>query len=248
MTLTLDLSIFSKFNFKSPPVGVKFLLLKPEGLVKLDKKIPFCQMTAEAQQSNTPFYAGLENQSCIPANYILGYDIPKGIETGYYGTGLKLFKEPRANRRIYQYITRMTKGIVNYFAFSPLDKLSFDPDLLMILTDDVSQAEIILRALNYTAGQMWTSKMTNVLGCAWLFAYPYMSGEVNYITTGLGFGMIAHEVFPPNKQLFSIPFNWLPTIAQNLQDMPWALPSYTKNREEVLRQIIAEFGFDPFNL
>jgi len=29
---TLDFSVFNKFNFKSPPIGVKFLLLKPEGL------------------------------------------------------------------------------------------------------------------------------------------------------------------------------------------------------------------------
>ena len=31
-----DLSIFNKFNFEKPPVGVKFLLNKPDGIEKLE--------------------------------------------------------------------------------------------------------------------------------------------------------------------------------------------------------------------
>lgn len=46
--LTLDLSIFDKFNFKMSPVGVKFLFHKPEEIVRLDKSVAFCGMVNEA--------------------------------------------------------------------------------------------------------------------------------------------------------------------------------------------------------
>ena len=34
-----NLSIFNKFNFERPPVGVKFLFAKPEGIERLEKII-----------------------------------------------------------------------------------------------------------------------------------------------------------------------------------------------------------------
>ena len=39
--LTQDLSIYNKFNFENPPVGIKFLLNKPEGIERLDKSLSF---------------------------------------------------------------------------------------------------------------------------------------------------------------------------------------------------------------
>jgi hypothetical protein len=32
-----DLLVFKKFNFERPPVGVKFLFKKPEGIERLNK-------------------------------------------------------------------------------------------------------------------------------------------------------------------------------------------------------------------
>ena len=36
--------------------------------------------------------------------------------------------------------------------------------------------------------------------------------------------------------LISIPFNWIPTITQNLKEMKWVLPSYTEGREKFLER------------
>jgi uncharacterized protein (DUF169 family) len=59
-----DLSIFKKFKFERPPVGVKFLLNKPKGIAKLDKGLAFCEMLGEAQKS-PPFYAVEDNFTCM---------------------------------------------------------------------------------------------------------------------------------------------------------------------------------------
>jgi uncharacterized protein (DUF169 family) len=243
--LSLDLSIFNKFNFEGAPVGIKFMFHKPEGIERLDKNIAFCAMIKEAQQRQIPFYSDLENQACNPATYVLGYDLPKVVEGGYLGVALQAFKEAYAGRRIYEVIPRLEKDTVNYIIFSPLDKLSFNPDLLIIVTDDASQAEIILRALSYTTGKIFSSKTTNVLGCAWLYAYPYLTGELNYITAGLGFGMRVNKAFPLGRQIISIPYDWLLTIITNLQEMPWVPPSYADETGEFDKKIFSELGLTP---
>ena len=125
--------------------------------------------------------------------------------------------------------------MVNYVAFSPLDKLTFEPDLL-VLTATPSQAEIVLRAMSYSTGEVWETRTTGVLGCAWLYIYPFQSGKVNYTVTGLAFGSKAKQIFEEGWMLISIPYNWLPIITQNLKEMEWVLPSYTEGREKFLKR------------
>jgi len=235
--LEQDLSIFNKLNFEKPPVGVKFLLYKPEGIEQLDKSLAFCEMLKEAYQRGTPFYFDKENEDCA-GKFPLGMeDIPPFAESGQIGLKLEIFQEPRANSRLYQYVPKLGKGTVNYVVFSPLDKLTFEPDLL-ILTATPSQAGIVLRAMSYSTGEIWDAKETPVMGCAWLYVYPYKSGKVNYTITGMCFGMKARQVFSEGWILISIPYDWIPIIKNNLQEMKWVPPSYTDGRD----QYIARFN------
>lgn len=159
---------------------------------------------------------------------------PPGL---YAQIGIKwgIYQEPRANRRIHEGSPTFPKGLVNYVAFSPLDKLTFNPDLL-VLAATPSQAEILLRAMSYSTGKVVESKFTINAACKWLFIYPYKSGEVNYVVTGLSFGMKAKKVFPEGLIILSIPYNWIPTITRNLKEMQWNLPAYTKGREWVTEE------------
>lgn len=226
-----ELAIFNKFNFERPPVGVKFLFGKPEGIRRLDKTLALCEMLREAQQS-PPFYATKEDFECV-GPLILGMEEPEpAFESGQIGPRLKIFKEPRANTRVYYYVPRIIRGTVNYLAFASLDKLSFSPDVLVI-TAKPSQAEVILRAaVTYTDGKMWTAKGTSVIGCAWLFVYPYLSGELNFTITGLGVGMKGRQVLPEGLVLLSIPWDLLRTTIENLKEMDWVLPEYQRSRDE----------------
>lgn len=241
--LTLDLSIYERFAFENPPVGVKFLFEKPDGIERLDTKAAFCGMVAEAHKRKTPFYIDVDSHGCPPGTHVLGCDLPEAVEAGYLGPELKVFKGAYANRRVLKTAPTFTKGTVNYVVFAPLEELSFSPDLFIILADTTSQTEILLRALSYTTGKVLTSKMTGVLGCAWLYAYPYMSGEVNCLTTGLGFGMKAQRVYPEGRQLISIPYDWLPTITLNLREMEWVPPSYSREDPDFDRKLFERFGW-----
>jgi len=212
-------SIFNKFNFERKPVGVKFLMTRPEGIERLGKELNFCEMLREAQEGSS-FYVGKEDFQCVE-KMLLGMEEPEpALVGGLVGETDELFQEARANRKMYQYLPRMLKGSVNFVAFSPVDRISFSPDVLVITTN-VPQAQIVLRAITYSSGDMWSSKGTPVATCAWMYIYPVLSGEMNITITGLGLGMQAVQALPEGLILISVPWNLIPTMVENLQQMNW---------------------------
>jgi len=230
-----DLSVFNKFNFEVLPVGVKFLPTKPDGIKRLNKILDFCEMLVEAQ-SGSSFYAIKEDFTCIGPLLLGMVEGDSIFQSGQVGPKLEVFKEARANRRIYKFIPKLEKDTVNYVAFSPLDQLSFEPDVLVV-TANPRQAEILLRANSYTTGQMWSAKGTPVAACAWLYIYPYVSGELNFTMPIFSFGMRSRRLFPEGMLLISIPWDLLPSIVENLQDMNWVPHSFTIGREEHKKKV-----------
>ncbi|MBN1628372.1 MAG: DUF169 domain-containing protein [Thermoleophilia bacterium] len=227
--LERDLSVFEKLGLEKPPVGVKFLFEKPEGIPRLDKKLGLCEMLIEAQKGNV-FYADLANHECAGPVPLGMVEMDPFYEAGQIGPCLEVFKEGRANRRIYEVLPKLARGSCNYLAFAPLDELTFDPDVL-VLSGTVRQMEIVLRSFSYTTGATYESRSTPVLGCAWTFVYPYISGKINFGVTGLTFGHIAREVGTEGEVNVSIPWNSLVTVIENLESMKWVLPSYTEGRD-----------------
>lgn len=242
----LDVSIFKKMNFEYQPVGVKFLLTKPDGVPQLDKEVAFCEMLRVAQ-SEGPFYTTVDNHECKAGPILLGMVEPDPVfESGQVGAKLGVYEDPRANRRIYHNMSRLEQGTVNYVVFAPLDKLTFNPDLL-IVTAKASQAEVILRAAGHKTGAGWNAKGTSVLGCAWLYMYPYVKGEINMMVTGLQHGMKVRQLFPEGLLLLSLPFDVLPGLVDSLETIEWDLPQFHWGKEahhdkmqEIAKEIKAE--------
>jgi uncharacterized protein (DUF169 family) len=223
--ISTDFSILDKLDFERKPVGVKFSTTRPKGIQKLDKVLDFCEMLVEAQEGNA-FYVTKDEFTCIGAMMLGMVDENPVFFSGRVGPELEAFKDARANRRIYDYLPKLPKNVINYVAFAPLDKMTFEPDLLIIMATP-SQAEIFIRAKSYTTGEAWTAKGTSVAGCTWLYIYPYLSGEMNLTVTGFGFGMKARRLFPEGRVLISIPWDVLPRMLKNLKEMNWVPHSYT---------------------
>ena len=176
-------------------------------------------------QSGEPFYADVDNFTCVGPIITGMAETDPVFESGHIGEELHIFEEARANRRLYHYITKLERDSVRYVVFSPLDKLTYDPDVL-ILASDNRHLEIILRAMCFATGKMWSSVGTPVIACSWLLTYPYISGEINFNITGISLGMQALEVFPPGLILLSIPWTKIPMMIHNLETMSWDLISH----------------------
>ncbi len=225
-----DYSILKKFEFTYKPIGLKFLLNKPDGIEKLQKAFPICQMFREAQDMH-PFYASEDNFACVD-RMLLGFVEPDpAMESGQIGAKERIYRDARANRRIYQYIQKVPAGTVRHVAFFPIDEAPFDPDVLVI-TARPDQAEILLRALSYSTGKPLTTMVTPVLMCAWVFFYPFMTGNLNYTITGLGYGMKSKKLFPDGLVLISIPYDLTLMLLDNLAEMDWVLPMFTMADQE----------------
>ena len=159
------------------------------------------------------------------------------FESGQVGPRLGVYEEARTNRRLYQYVPMLQKNTVSYVAFSSIDQLTFNPDVLVVCANS-SQAEVILRASSYQTGKMWQSKLTNVMGCSWIYIYPYVSGELNYHVTNLVHGMRGRHVLPDGVFVISIPFDMLGPIIENLQNLEWVLPEYVQDRNTNAREFV----------
>ncbi len=232
--LPRDYTIFDQFNFEYPPVGVKYSLEKPKGIKQLDKSIALCELFKEAQTSQ-PFYVTKENIQC--GEQILGMtQFPPLMHSGSLGSMFSMFKNAQANARIYEYMPLLSANSVAYASFTSTKKMKFDPDIL-IITAKVSQAEVILRASTYDTGKMWSNKGTTCLACAWIYAYPYLTGEMNYTISGLGFSMKARGVLPEGLMIISIPNDRILPLIDNLNDMEWHPDWFDMGREGFIEAV-----------
>ena len=237
-------AVLDKFDFDVPPVGVKFLAKPPDMVERIDENMALCEMLKAAQEGDA-FFADAENHTCEAGLYVLGQgDVAEPYISGEFGAGLKIFEDQRSAARLYHYIPKIGKGVVNYVALSPLDKLPFEPDVLIIMADS-NQTEILLRAMSYRTGKMWVSKFSPAIGCAWAYIYPYLTGELNYFITGLGHGMTRRKLFPEGRQIISIPFDMLSDMLQTLQVMPWVLPAFKPDGKEFVKRLVDKLGLTP---
>jgi uncharacterized protein (DUF169 family) len=238
-----EYAILDRFGFTTPPVGVKFTIKRPEGITRIKKQMTLCEMIKHAQDGNA-FYAETADHTCDAGLYVMGMKDPdEAYVNGEYGTGLQVYESPRSGARLYQHIYKIDRGTVKYVALAPLDKLPFDPDVLLI-TANTAQAEIILRASSYRTGDMWLSKYTAALGCDWLLVYPYLSGEINHITTGLGFGMRRRHIFPEGLHFISVPFDKIKPLLETLEVMPWVPEPYKENGLEYVKKLRIRLGLE----
>lgn len=232
--LKTDLSIWKELELNATPVGVKFLLEeKPdEPISKLEEtKYTLCEMIKVAQASDDAFYITAENESCV-GSYVLGMnELPPAALSGQMGKMMGIFQDSRCNARMYNDLPRFNPLTVNSVVFAPLDKMSFDPDLLFVLAEP-GTAEIILRAMTYSTGERYSSSYQPIMACAYLFAYPMITGKVNFITTGLSYGMKTFEVFRSGQILMTIPYQWIPVITKNLKEIDWVLEPYKMGRDK----------------
>ena len=238
-SIQTNLSVFNKFGFERAPLGIKFLFFKPEGMnpIQPGKSLSLCEMLTEAQKAEAPFYFDRSYAETCVGKILLGMqEMEPFAESGQIGEKLNIFQEARANYALYQNVPKFAKNVVNYVAFSHLGCLNFEPDLL-IITANHSQAEIVMRSMTYSTGEMYNSRTTPVMGCAWLYIYPFQSGKVNFIIPEMVHGMKGRELFSRESIVISIPYQWIPTVAQNLREMTWHLPSH-----ENKAQYLQEFG------
>ena len=238
-----DLGLFEKLNFPQKTVAVSLLLNKPEGVERLDEKIRLCDMVTKARERE-PFYTDGENHTCEAGWSVLGYGTPpQAFKSGAFACALQGYKTPRAGSRPYHLNLKLGKNQINYLAFSTLDKLTFEPDLLLFCTTDKSTL-LMMRALVWSTGKVIESKVTLSMECAWYITYPYITGKVNTFAGSVGYATQRAKTWNPNEMAICIPYELVPMVIENLKEMPWEEPFCGEDGLEFKKRIREELGLD----
>ena len=210
-----------KIGFNLPPIGVKYSFFKPEGIspLEMEARLSLCEMLKMAQAENRSFYLSKKHAETCIGKILLGMqDMAPFAESGHIGPRIGVFEEARCNQHIYQFVPKLDRDIANYVLFSPVDLLTYEPDVLVISANP-EQAEIVMRAMTYSTGELYKSTCTPVMGCAWLLLYPYRTGNVNFIVPAFVHGLHSRQLYPADTLLVGIPYRWIPTILTNLEQM-----------------------------
>ena len=209
---------FAELKLPYCAVAIKFCRNKPEGYDKAENDDVLCSFLKKAQQDNKPFYTTVENRTCM-GRVVLGMmDLETTHGSGQVGYELGVFKTPAANANMYYGAPIMKRGVCNFVVFCPVDQCDFDPDLVICIAD-MPQAQMLLRAATYISGDTWESKCTYVMSCGWTYVYPYITGKINYIFTGMHLGLQMQNAYPQGLHIISIPYQKLDEVTTALSEM-----------------------------
>jgi len=224
---------FLRLETEFPPVAVKFHGDSPKNVPLTDKKMALCQFAKEVQTTGKHFYIDNDSESCSGGICLGMRPLDANHASGQVGADSELYETPAANAKLHTRYPILPEGTARYVEFCPLEKCEFDPDLVICVAD-IPQAEIIMRATSYISGDLWEQKSSIVNSCAWLYAYPYVSGKVNFCITGMHFGMKRLGVYPPGLYIISIPHQKLEEVGRALAEMPWIPLPFRTDEESIM--------------
>lgn len=224
----LDYSVIDKLGLELSPIGVYYDLFKPTDIEPMDYSIEksLCEILRYAQEVNKSFYFTKDHKETCIGKIILGMDqFPPSAESGQIGERLGVFNAPRCNGRLYQSVRKIPFGTANYISFVPYKEIKKDPDVL-IFAGPADKLEPVLRAATYSTGINYKSECTPVMGCSWFFAYPFLTGDINFIVPAFVHGPHGRKLYSSDTVLVSVPYQWVPTVINNLGEMPLHLSGH----------------------
>ena len=218
-------SKISELNLEYCAVAIKFWLEKPSCPHFDGDKNAFCTYVNAVQKSGKRFYIEEADDMCYGKVSLGMIEPPPVTASGQAGFDFGCYQTPAACRGLYQNLPTIIKGTVKYVEFCPVADCDFDPDLVVFVAS-LPQADIIMRATSWISGEPWESKSSPVLSCAWMYAYPVISGKVNHITTGFYHGLKRRKLYPEGLRMISVPFQKLPEFEKGLCEMDWTLIAF----------------------
>ena len=219
-----------KLDLEFCPVAIKFCFNRPDGYEEFDTNKPLCHHFKNVQETGKTYYIDVAKEGCM-GKHVLGVEpIAPFAESGAVGFHHGIFKQQSCNARLYYEIQFFKENTVNFVLFGPATEVDFDPDLIVFVAP-TEKADIIMRATSYSSGDLYESRSTNVLGCHWLFNYPYMTGKVNFVITGMHFGMKRAKLYPAGLHIISVPYQKFPDFFEGLTEMEWDLPALSEEDE-----------------
>ncbi|MDI6886283.1 MAG: DUF169 domain-containing protein [archaeon] len=214
MYVDLSNKLKMTLGLESALIAISFSSEAPEGVEPLKGRMRLCQMLDKVRLGGESFYTDSENHECDGGASSCGLrELSERLKTGeFLVKDLGLFGSQRAARRFLNSNPRIEFGTFTVVSFSPLEKATFEPDVVVLICNAI-QGMKIAEAFAYDSGRRITG-LTGPPICSAVVAAPFLSRKVVYSLGDLG----ARKFMKVKDEdiYVGIPAALLPDIAENL--------------------------------
>jgi len=197
-------------ELEGSPVAVAVLPEPPAGLVRWWRKSTACTMIQIARRGMA-FYCSGEVIACGGRSHLgLGESPVRDLE-GFLVKREKLSGSREAARKMLDLTKQRAPRLGEYLAFSPLEKTSFSPDVVLFVGTPLQISRIIF------LDAFETGEIDTVHGeplCSGVIATPITAGKI-----GISFLDMACRAFgkyKPEEMVVGVPSERLPRIANSI--------------------------------
>jgi len=206
-------SLENLLRLEYAPIAISLGRTPPPSLPQLKGKTEFCKMWTEAQKGRA-FFATVENHDCFPGMYHLGLhgEGAKDVVCRFWVEQVYAFSRNAVEKYIAS-LPHLKREQVSFICISPLEKASFEPDLVLVRCSP-EQAMPLLWAYSYNTAELVHGE-TGTAMCSTLVVKPYLNKKPSFTLGDPGgryiVGLAKEEV------MASIPYYLYDTLVKTLE-------------------------------
>jgi uncharacterized protein (DUF169 family) len=200
-------------NLSYAPIAIGLGCKPPSDVPQLDGKMEFCRMWVEAQKGKA-FFVTAENHDCFPGMYHLGLrsEDDKDAVCRFWVEQVYAFSRDAVEKYVAT-LPHLKRELVSLICISPLEKASFEPDLVLVRSNP-EQAMLLLWAYSHNTGEAVRGE-TGTAMCSSLVIKPYLNRKPSFTIGDPGgtyiVGLTREEV------MVSIPYHLYDTMVKTLK-------------------------------
>lgn len=205
-----------RLGLSRPQIAISLLPAMPPD-APLAGPVRFCEMWAKAMDGET-VYATAKEEACGGGAFYMGLaEAAPDLKNGVLLSRIyPVHRTPMAAVRTAMLASpRIPYGTAAAVACAPLEKASFDVDIVMIVCTP-AKAMVFADAVSYETGG-YLGGMTGPATCSVAVAGPYLSGKPTFCLADTG----AREYMKlsDDEMIVSLPGDMLVPIVRNLEEM-----------------------------
>jgi len=217
----LGKELIDTLHLKTSPVAVHLVKTDenlPTDVPRIGENTRHCQMVDNVRRKGSQFYAILDDHMYKGGAAVMGLtEMGEKLKTGEVYYHLNHFGSLDAAKNTMEKVPRVAGNSVKAVVYSPLEKTTFKPDVVLIITTPKQVMELSQALLHKDGGRVNASFAGKQSVCADGVAYPYLSGEAG-VTIGCS-GSRKYTEIKEDEMIMSIPVDMLPGLVASAKSM-----------------------------
>lgn len=201
------------------PVAAK-LVSSPDELperVKMPRrdfnnKIPLCMGVAMARRYGWVVAIGKEDQACPFGALTMGFVAPT---KGYLEGTAYALSTPEAAAKTARSLSRLEAGKYTHLLVAPLQRTSFEPDLIIVYGNPAQVGRLIQATLLKRGGALTTPSIGGI-ACSSVIARTMIEDECQYVAVGAGDRIFA--LTQDDEMVFTMPMSKVEQTLTSLEE------------------------------